>query len=68
MASALQDKVGELEQTEARARPFAGDVSYELRTPLTAMTAVADILSDDGAADADATAAARLVSYGSCSS
>jgi two-component system sensor histidine kinase MtrB len=62
MASALQGKVGELEQMEARARQFAGDVSHELRTPLTAMTAVADILSDDGAADADATAAARLVS------
>ena len=41
MASALQDKVGELEQMEARARRFAGDVSHELRTPLTAMTAVA---------------------------
>jgi two-component system sensor histidine kinase MtrB len=62
MASALQGKVGELEQMEARARQFAGDVSHELRTPLTAMTAVADILGDEGAADADATAAARLVS------
>jgi two-component system sensor histidine kinase MtrB len=59
MASALQGKVGELEQMEARARQFAGDVSHELRTPLTAMTAVADILGDE--ADADATAAARLV-------
>ena len=62
MASALQDKVGELEQMEARARLFAGDVSHELRTPLTAMTAVADILGDGTAADPDATAAARLVS------
>jgi two-component system sensor histidine kinase MtrB len=61
MASALQGKVGELEQMEARARQFAGDVSHELRTPLTAMTAVADILGDEAAADADATAAARLV-------
>jgi two-component system, OmpR family, sensor histidine kinase MtrB len=61
MASALQGKVGELEQMEARARRFAGDVSHELRTPLTAMTAVADILGDGTAADADATAAARLV-------
>jgi two-component system sensor histidine kinase MtrB len=59
MASALQGKVGELEQMEARARQFAGDVSHELRTPLTAMTAVADILGDE--ADADSTAAARLV-------
>jgi two-component system, OmpR family, sensor histidine kinase MtrB len=63
MASALQGKVGELEQMEARARQFAGDVSHELRTPLTAMTAVADILGDEAAADTDtdATAAARLV-------
>jgi signal transduction histidine kinase len=61
MASALQGKVGELEQMEARARRFAGDVSHELRTPLTAMTAVADILGDGTAAAADATAAARLV-------
>ena len=61
MAAALQGKVGELEQMEARARLFAGDVSHELRTPLTAMTAVADILGGT-AADADATAAARLVS------
>jgi two-component system sensor histidine kinase MtrB len=59
MASALQGKVGELEEMEARARRFAGDVSHELRTPLTAMTAVADILGDEAAADA--TAAARLV-------
>lgn len=61
MASALQGKVGELEEMEARARQFAGDVSHELRTPLTAMTAVADILGDEAAPDADATAAARLV-------
>ena len=61
MASALQDKVGELEMMEARARRFAGDVSHELRTPLTAMTAVADILGDGTAASADGTAAARLV-------
>jgi two-component system, OmpR family, sensor histidine kinase MtrB len=61
MASALQDKVGELEVMEARARRFAGDVSHELRTPLTAMTAVADILGDGTAASVDGTAAARLV-------
>jgi two-component system, OmpR family, sensor histidine kinase MtrB len=61
MASALQDKVGELEQMEARARQFAGDVSHELRTPLTAMTAVADILPGHPALTGDAAAAARLV-------
>jgi two-component system sensor histidine kinase MtrB len=61
MASALEDKVGELEQMEARARQFAGDVSHELRTPLTAMTAVVGILHDHPGLTGDAAAAARLV-------
>jgi two-component system, OmpR family, sensor histidine kinase MtrB len=61
MASALEDKVGELQRMEARARQFAGDVSHELRTPLTAMTAVADILPGHPGLTGDAAAAARLV-------
>jgi two-component system, OmpR family, sensor histidine kinase MtrB len=61
MASALEDKVGELEQMEAQARQFAGDVSHELRTPLTAMTAVVDILHEHPELTGDAAAAARLV-------
>jgi two-component system sensor histidine kinase MtrB len=61
MASALEDKVGELERMEARARQFAGDVSHELRTPLTAMTAVADILPGHPGLTGDAASAARLV-------
>jgi two-component system, OmpR family, sensor histidine kinase MtrB len=61
MASALQDKVGELEQMAARARQFAGDVSHELRTPLTAMTAVTDILHEHQGLTGDAAIAARLV-------
>jgi two-component system, OmpR family, sensor histidine kinase MtrB len=61
MASALEDKVGELEQMEARARQFAGDVSHELRTPLTAMTAVTDILHEHPGLAGDAATAARLV-------
>jgi two-component system, OmpR family, sensor histidine kinase MtrB len=61
MASALEDKVSELERMEARARQFAGDVSHELRTPLTAMTAVADILHEHPGLTGDAAAAARLV-------
>ena len=61
MASALEDKVGELEQMAARARQFAGDVSHELRTPLTAMTAVTDILHEHPGLTGDAAAAARLV-------
>lgn len=61
MASALEDKVGELELMEARARQFAGDVSHELRTPLTAMTAVTDILYEHPGLAGDAATAARLV-------
>ena len=61
MASALEDKVGELERLEARARQFAGDVSHELRTPLTAMTAVVDILHEHPGLTGDAATAARLV-------
>ena len=61
MASALEDKVGELERMEARARQFAGDVSHELRTPLTAMTAVIDILHEHPGLTGDAATAARLV-------
>ena len=61
MASALEDKVGELERMEARARQFAGDVSHELRTPLTAMTAVVGILDEHPGLTGDAAVAARLV-------
>jgi two-component system sensor histidine kinase MtrB len=61
MASALQDKVSDLEQMEARARQFAGDVSHELRTPLTAMTAVVGIIHDHPGLTGDAATAARLV-------
>jgi two-component system sensor histidine kinase MtrB len=62
MASALEDKVDELEQMEARARQFVGDVSHELRTPLTAMTAVAGILHEHPGLTGDAATAAQLVS------
>jgi two-component system sensor histidine kinase MtrB len=61
MASALEDKVGTLQQMEARARQFAGDVSHELRTPLTAMTAVVGILHEHPGLTGDAAAAAQLV-------
>jgi two-component system, OmpR family, sensor histidine kinase MtrB len=61
MASALEDKVGELERMEARARQFAGDVSHELRTPLTAMTAVTGVLGENAGMTGDAATAARLV-------
>jgi two-component system, OmpR family, sensor histidine kinase MtrB len=61
MASALENKVCELQRMEARARQFAGDVSHELRTPLTAMTAVTDILQEHPGLTGDAAAAGRLV-------
>jgi len=61
MASALEDKVGELQRMEARARQFASDVSHELRTPLTAMTAVTDVLGGNEGLTGDAAAAGRLV-------
>jgi two-component system sensor histidine kinase MtrB len=61
MASALENKVGQLEQMEARSRRFAGDVSHELRTPLTAMTAVVGILHEHPGLTGDAATAARLV-------
>ena len=61
MASALENKVGELEQMEAHARQFAGDVSHELRTPLTAMTAVVGILHEHPGLTGDAATAAGLV-------
>jgi two-component system sensor histidine kinase MtrB len=61
MASALEEKVGTLQQLEARARQFAGDVSHELRTPLTAMTAVVGILHEHPGLTGDAAAAAGLV-------
>jgi two-component system, OmpR family, sensor histidine kinase MtrB len=61
MAAALEDKVGELQRLEARARQFAGDVSHELRTPLAAMTAVTDVLGENAGLTGDAAVAARLV-------
>jgi two-component system sensor histidine kinase MtrB len=61
MASALEDKVSQLEEMEARARQFNGDVSHELRTPLTAMTAVVGILHEHPGLTGDAAVAARLV-------
>ena len=61
MASALEDKVGALQQMETRARQFAGDVSHELRTPLTAMTAVVGILHEHPGLTGDAATAAGLV-------
>ena len=64
MAAALEDKVGELQRMEARARQFAGDVFHELRTPLTAMTAVAEMLGEHPGLTGGTAAAARLEESG----
>jgi two-component system sensor histidine kinase MtrB len=47
MATALGEGVDDLRRAEARSRRFAADVAHELRTPLAAMTAVADVLEDE---------------------
>lgn len=62
-AESLSRHVGELRRMEADARRFVADVSHELRTPLAAMTAVTDVLDEEGPRlTGDAGQAARLVS------
>lgn len=62
-AETLERQVGELRRLESEARRFVADVSHELRTPLAAMTAVTDVLDDEGRLlPGDAGRAARLVS------
>ncbi len=45
MAAALEEKVAELEEAQAREQRFVADVSHELRTPLTALTTEAALLA-----------------------
>ncbi|MEV0701501.1 ATP-binding protein [Saccharopolyspora sp. NPDC050389] len=62
-AASLEASVGELRRMEADARRFVADVSHELRTPLAAMTAVNEVLDEEGARlPGDAGTAARLIS------
>ncbi|MFJ8818597.1 ATP-binding protein [Amycolatopsis thermoflava] len=62
-AASLEKSVGELRRMEADARRFVADVSHELRTPLAAMTAVTEVLDEEGARlQGDAATATRLVS------
>ncbi|MEV6227174.1 HAMP domain-containing sensor histidine kinase [Saccharopolyspora shandongensis] len=62
-AASLEASVGELRRMEADSRRFVADVSHELRTPLAAMTAVNEVLDEDGAGlPGDAGTAARLIS------
>jgi len=62
-AASLEASVGELRRMEADARRFVADVSHELRTPLAAMTAVNEVLDEDGARlPGETGTAARLIS------
>jgi two-component system sensor histidine kinase MtrB len=47
MTSNLDRSMSELRRLEAQSRRFASDVSHELRSPLAAMTAVTEVLSDE---------------------
>ena len=44
MAAALEEKVAQLQEAQARQRRFVSDVSHELRTPLTALVNEAAML------------------------
>jgi two-component system sensor histidine kinase MtrB len=46
MAEALESKITELSEAQARERRFTADVAHELRTPLTAVVNEASLLAD----------------------
>jgi two-component system, OmpR family, sensor histidine kinase MtrB len=46
MAQALETKINDLSEAQARERRFTADVAHELRTPLTALVAEASLLAD----------------------
>lgn len=46
MADALEAKIEELSEAQARERRFTADVAHELRTPLTALVAEAGLLAE----------------------
>jgi two-component system, OmpR family, sensor histidine kinase MtrB len=46
MADALEAKIADLSQAEARERQFTADVAHELRTPLTALVGEASLLRE----------------------
>jgi two-component system sensor histidine kinase MtrB len=65
MTAQVQQSVEELRHMEANARRFAADASHELRSPLAAMTAVTEILTDRAAAlDAEEARVTALVVEG----
>jgi two-component system sensor histidine kinase MtrB len=61
MAESLQSSMAAKERMQADARRFAADVAHELRTPLSTLTAVTDVLatSTEGM-DSDARESAQL--------
>ena len=62
MTANLDRSMNELRRMEAHSRRFASDVSHELRSPLAAMTAVTEVLSDSaGDMSGPAGRASRLV-------
>ena len=64
-AAELDRTVADLAAKEADARRFVADVFHELRTPLAALVAVAEVLEEDADSMAPDTArAARIVSRG----
>ena len=50
MADALEAKIADLSEAQARERRFTADVAHELRTPLTALVGAASLLSQHVAA------------------
>ena len=48
MAESVQTSMATMQRMQADARRFAADVSHELRTPLSTLTAVVEVLADDG--------------------
>lgn len=48
MASALEDKISELQEAAERERRFTSDVAHELRTPLSALVTSAEMLESAG--------------------
>ena len=50
MADALEAKIADLSQAQARERQFTADVAHELRTPLTALVGEASLLHEHLAA------------------
>ncbi|MCL2533095.1 MAG: HAMP domain-containing histidine kinase, partial [Nocardiaceae bacterium] len=64
-AAELDRTVADLAAKEADARRFVADVFHELRTPIAALVAVAEVLEEDAESmDADTARAARIVSRG----